>query len=91
MRVTTTKSKNAESFYSTQSYVNAKGTNTSKIIRKFGTLKELSERLETDHDGVMAWAKEQARIETEKYKSEKRRHSLFWNLLPMNFMMSTGL
>ncbi len=76
MRVTTTKSKNAESFYITQSYVNAKGTTTSKIIRKLGTLKDLSERLETDRDGVMAWAKEQARIETEKYKSEKQSQTV---------------
>ena len=35
-----------------------------------GTLAELSERLGTDRAGVMAWAKEQARIETEKYKKE---------------------
>ena len=34
-------------------------------------LKELSEKLGTDRDGVMAWAKEQARIETEKYKEEQ--------------------
>ena len=76
MRVTTTKSKNAESFYITHSYVNAKGTTTSKIIRKLGTLKELSEKLETDRDGVMAWAKEEARMETEKYKNEKQSQTV---------------
>ena len=70
MRVTTTKSKNAESFYITRSYVKSKGVTTSEVIRKLGTLQELSEQLGTDRDGVMAWAKEQARIETEKYKSE---------------------
>lgn len=90
MRVTTTKSKNAESFYITQSYVSAKGTTTSKIIRKLGTLKELSERLETDRDGVMAWAKEQARIETEKYKSEKQSQTV---LIPFhqNRMLDYGI
>ncbi len=90
MRVTTTKSKNAESFYITQSYVNTKGTTTSKIIRKLGTLKELSERLETDRDGVMAWAKEQARIETEKYKSEKQSQTV---LIPFhqNRMLDYGI
>ena len=90
MRVTTTKSKNAESFYITQSYVNAKGTTTSKIIRKLGTLKDLSERLETDRDGVMAWAKEQARIETEKYKSEKQSQTV---LIPFhqNRMLGYGI
>ena len=67
MRVTTTKSKNSESFYVTKSYLNDKGVSTSVIVRKLGTLKELSEMLGADRDGVMAWAKEQARIETEKY------------------------
>lgn len=76
MRVITSKSKNSESFYISQGYINNKGVNTSKIIRKLGTLKELSEKLGTDRDGVMAWAKEQARIETEKYKSEKEAQTV---------------
>ena len=72
MKVTTTKSKNSESFYITKSYVNNEGKSTSKTIRKLGTLKELSQQLGTDRDGVMAWAKEQARIETEKYKKQNQ-------------------
>lgn len=71
MRVTTSKSKNSESFYITQSYTNAQGKSTSKTIRKLGTLAELSKRLDTDRDGVMAWANEQARLETLRYKSDK--------------------
>lgn len=71
MRVTTSKSKNSESFYITQSYINRQGKSTSKTIRKLGTLAELSKRLHTDRDGVMAWAREQARIETEKYKKNQ--------------------
>ena len=71
MRVTTSKSKNSESFYITQSYTNAQGKSTSKTIRKLGTLAELSKRLHTDRDGVMAWANEQAQIETMRYKSER--------------------
>lgn len=70
MKVMTTKSKNSESFYIAKSYINNEGKSTSKIIRKLGTLAELSETLHTDRGGVMAWAKEQARIETEKYKKE---------------------
>lgn len=70
MRVTTSKSKNSESFYITKSYTNSQGKSTSTTIRKLGTLAELSERLGTDRDGVMAWAKEQAKMETEKYKNE---------------------
>ena len=70
IRITTSKSKNSESFYITKSYTNAQGKSTSTTIKKLGTLAELSVRLGTDRDGVMAWAKEQARIETEKYKKE---------------------
>ena len=70
MRVTTSRSKNSESFYITKSYTNAQGKSTSTTVKKLGTLAELSERLGTDRAGVMAWAKEQARIETEKYKKE---------------------
>lgn len=71
VRITTSKSKNSESFYITQSYTNAQGKSTSKTFRKLGTLAELSEQLHTDRDGVLAWANEQARLETLKYKSEK--------------------
>lgn len=71
MRVTTSKSKNSESFYITQSYTSAQGKSTSKTIQKLGTLAELSKRLNTDRDGGMAWANEQARLETMRYKSEK--------------------
>ena len=41
MRVTTSKSKNAESFYISKGYVNDKGVSTSVIVRKLGTLNEL--------------------------------------------------
>ena len=53
MRVTTTKSKNAESFYITHSYTKNNGTTTSRIYKKLGTLAELSKLLNTDRDGVM--------------------------------------
>lgn len=72
MRVSTSKSKNAESFYITKSYTNNQGKSTSTIVRKLGTLAELSDKLGTDRNGVMAWAKEQAKLETEKYKSEQK-------------------
>jgi len=70
MKVSTTKTKNSESFYITMSYINSEGKSTSKVIRKLGTLQELSEKLGTDRDGVMTWAREQARIETKKHKDE---------------------
>lgn len=70
MRVTTSKSKNSESFYINFSYKDKNGKSTSKNYKKLGTLNELMKELNTDRDGVMAWAKEQARIETEKYNEE---------------------
>ena len=70
MKVMTSKTKNSESFYIAKSYINNEGRITSKIIRKLGTLADLSAMLHTDRDGVMAWARAQARLETEKYKNE---------------------
>ncbi len=71
MKLTISKSKNAESFYITMSYINSDGKSTSKTIRKLGTLEDLSKELNTDRDGVVAWAKEHVRLETEKYKKDK--------------------
>ncbi len=76
MKVTTSKSKNSESFYITQSYIDSNGKSTSKRIRKLGTLKELAEALGADRDGVMEWAREQARLETENYKKEKEARTV---------------
>ena len=53
MRVTT-KSKNAESFYINYAYIDKNMKSTSCIRKKLSTLKELSENLNTDHDGVIA-------------------------------------
>lgn len=71
MRVTTSKSKNAESFYVSKGFINEKGKSTSVIVRKLGTLQELLKEHGPTRDDVMEWAREQARIETEKYKKEK--------------------
>lgn len=71
MKVNTSKSKNAESFYIKQSYINSNGKSTSRTIRKLGTLKELLIEHGPTRDDVVLWAKEQARIETEKFEQEK--------------------
>ncbi len=72
MHVTTTKSKNSESFYITQTFKKKDGSSSSKHIKKLGTLADLSAHLHTDRDGVMLWAREQAKIETDKYKKENK-------------------
>ena len=70
MRVTTTKSKNSESFYITKGYINNKGVSTSVVVRKLGTLKDLLTEHGPTREDVMAWAREEARMETLKYKEE---------------------
>lgn len=70
--VTTSKSKNSESFYIAKSFVNNKGKSTSVNVRKLGTLKELLVEHGPTRDDVMKWAKEEARIETLKYKKEQQ-------------------
>lgn len=76
MRVTTSKSKNAESFYITKGFINNKGVSTSVIVRKLGTLAELIKEHGPTRDDVMAWAREEARMETLKYKEEQRNKSI---------------
>ena len=76
MRVTTSKSKNAESFYISKGFINDKGVSTSVIVRKLGTLKDLLPEHGPTRDDVMAWAKEEARLETLKYKQERENKSI---------------
>ena len=71
MRVTTTKSKKSESFYITKSFKNSNGKSSSVVVRKLGTLNELLKEHGPTRDDVMYWAKEEARIETLKYKKEQ--------------------
>lgn len=72
MRITTSKSKNSESFYITKGFINDKGVSTSVVVRKLGTLKDLLVEHGPTRDDVMAWAREEARIETLKYKEEQQ-------------------
>ncbi|MCI8288168.1 MAG: transposase, partial [Lachnospiraceae bacterium] len=76
MRVTTSKSKNAESFYISKGFINDKGASTSVIVRKLGTLKDLLPEHGPTRDDVMAWAKEEARLETLKYKEKQKNKSI---------------
>ena len=71
MNLHITKSKNAESFYIAKSYVKANGNTTSTIVRKLGTLNQLLVEHGPTREDVLAWAKNEVKIETEKYKKEK--------------------
>ena len=72
MNLHISKSKNSESFYIAKSYVKANGSTTSTIIRKLGTLDQLIAEHGPTRDDVLAWAKQEVNIETEKYKKKQR-------------------
>lgn len=76
IKVTTSKSKNSESFYITKSYINDKGKSTSVIVRKLGTLSDLLTEHGPSRADVMAWAKNEAKIETKKYKEERMNKAI---------------
>lgn len=67
-----TKSKNAESFYICKSYTKANGSTSSTIVRKLGTLEQLLTEHGPTREDVLAWAKNEVKIETELYKKEKK-------------------
>lgn len=76
MNLHITKSKNAESFYICKSYVKANGCTTSTIVRKLGTLEHLLAEHGPTRDDVLAWAKNEVKTETEKYKKEKEANTV---------------
>ena len=64
MRLNIVKSTNAEQLYIIKSF--RKGAkNTSKIMRKLGTMASLLPHHDNDREKVIAWAKEEARLMTE--------------------------
>lgn len=68
MRLTISKSKNAEQLYIAKSIRVSKNKTTSKIFVKLGSMASLLPEHDNDRDKVIAWAKEQARIYTEAEK-----------------------
>lgn len=64
MRVTLSKSKNAEQVYITRAFRDENGKSTSRIFKKLGTMADLLPEHDNNRDKVLAWAKEQARIYT---------------------------
>ena len=68
MRLTISKSKNAEQLYITKSYRINKNKTSSKIVRKLGSMTSLLPKHDNDREKVIAWAKEEARRMTEEEK-----------------------
>ena len=71
MKVTTSKSKNSESFYISKSFLNDKVVSTFLNVRKIGTLTDLLKEHWLTRDDVMKWARTKAKVETQKYKEDK--------------------
>lgn len=76
VKLTISKSKNAESFYISKGYINDRGKSTSVIVRKLGTLADLLQEHGPTREDVITWAKEEAKLETQKYKQEKKNKSV---------------
>lgn len=68
MRLNIVKSKNAEQLYIIKSF--RKGSkNSSRIVKKLGTMAALLPEHDNDREKVIAWAKEEARLMTEAEKN----------------------
>lgn len=65
MRLTISKSKNAEQLYITKSIRVSKDKTTSKIVAKLGTMASLLPEHDNDREKVIAWAKDEAKKMTE--------------------------
>ncbi len=81
MNLHISKSKNAESFYIAKSFTKANGKTSSTIIRKLGTLEQLLPIHGPTRDDVLAWAKNEVKLETEKYKKEQESKTV---LIPLH-------
>ncbi len=76
VRLVSSKSKNAESFYITKGFINDKGISTSVVVRKLGTLADLLVEHGPTREHVVAWAKEEARLATLSYKEEQKSKAI---------------
>lgn len=67
MYITITGSKNNKDVYINQSYRKENGKTSSRIYKKLGKYNDLLEQFSGNQEKMMAWAKEEARKETELY------------------------
>ena len=69
MYIAITGSKNNKDIYIKQSYRKEKGKTSSRIYKKLGKYNELLEQFNGDEEKMLAWAKEEAKKETEKHNA----------------------
>ena len=70
MYINITGSKNNKDVYIYQSYRKENGKTSSRIYKKLGKFNELLEKFSGDEGRLMAWAKDEARKETELYSQK---------------------
>ena len=70
MYVNITGSSNNKDVYIYQSYRKENGKTSSRIYKKLGKYNTLLELFDNDKDKLMAWAKEEARKETEDFNNK---------------------
>ena len=76
MNLHISKFNSAESFYICKSFVKANRATSSMIVRKLGTLEQLLAEHGPTREDVLAWAKNEVKMETEKYKKENEEKTV---------------
>ena len=76
MYITITGSINNKDVYINQSYRKENGKTSSRIYKKLGKYNDLLEQFDGDKEKLMAWAKEEAKKETELYNQRNGKVTL---------------
>ena len=76
MYVAITGSQNNKDVYINQSYRKENGKSSSRIYKKLGKLNDLLDQFSGDRDKMMAWARQQAELETHLYNQKNGRISV---------------
>ena len=87
MYITITGSINNKDVYINQSYRKENGKTSSRIYKKLGKYNDLLEQFSGDQEKMMAWAKEEAKKETELYNQRNGKVTLEFSQaarIPMN-------
>ena len=87
MYITITGSINNKDVYINQSYRKENGKTSSRIYKKLGKYNDLLEQFDGDKEKLMAWAKEEAKKETELYNQRNGKVTLEFSQaarIPMN-------
>ena len=84
MRLTISKSKNAEQLYITKGFRDENGKSTSIIVEKLGSMSSLLPKFENDREKVIAWAKEYAKELTEREKEGLSEYTISFSEAKIN-------